>query len=255
MYANKSKDLFDKAILMSGNMLNPWAFESDVETCSRELLNQLNIQNSEFTIDELKATHAYDLIPPVFTEELQIDFFGSEQFCFVPTLDNDFVPQEPQFNIHQQNPSNVPLLIGTTSLESDWVMSFEFNNDKYPNRNPNISADLNKVMDRYFDKYYDSGEGDRFIRNFQHASDMSHGIYEFIREYVDSTKQGNVFVYQFAFDGEFSDIKGKSGAAHGDELEFLFKVNSDDNVPNNFLTRQILEHRMTSMWTNFIRFG
>ncbi|KAG4074040.1 hypothetical protein HA402_014245 [Bradysia odoriphaga] len=253
MYANKSKDLFDKAILMSGNMLNPWAFESNVETCSCELLNKLNIKISPFAIDELKATDAYDLIPPIFTDELKIDFFGSEQFCFVPTLDNDFVPQPPHLNIRYQNPSNVPLLIGTTSLESDWVMSFEFSNDKYPNKSPNISSDLNKVMARYFDEHYDSGEMDRFIRNFQHASDMSYGIYQFIQQYIDSTKQGNIFVYRFAFDGQFSDLKKNAGAAHGDELEFLFKKNSVHR--NKFYTETVLDKRMISMWTNFIQFG
>ncbi|XP_037043953.1 cholinesterase 2-like [Bradysia coprophila] len=255
MYANKSKDLFDKAILMSGNMLNPWAFESDVDKCSCELLSKLNIKNSPFAIDELKAFDAYDLIPPIFTDELKIDFFGSEQFCFVPTLDNDFVPQPPHVNIRHQNPSNVPLLIGTTSLESDWVMSFEFTNDKYPNKNPNISSDLNKVMARYFDKHYDSIEMDRFIRNFQHASDMSYGIYQFIQQYVDSTKQGNIFVYRFAFDGQFSDLKDYAGAVHGDELEFLFKKNSVEVNRNNINMEQILEQRMISMWSNFIQFG
>lgn len=252
MYASKSKELFDKAILLSGNMLNPWAFEIDVQKCSCELLNQLNIENSTFAIEELRAVPAYDLILPIFTDELMIDFFGSTQFCFVPTLDDDFVPQPPHINIRQQSPSNVPLLIGTTSLESKWEMSFEFSNDRFPNNNSNISSDLNRFLVRNFEKYYDSIELHRFIRKFQHASDMSYGIYQFIEHYVDSTKQGDVFLYRFAYDGKCVDLKEIPGAAHGDELEFLFKVNSVDAINRN---EKIMEQRMISLWTNFIKFG
>lgn len=237
--------------MMSGNMLNPWAFESDVIACTNQLLTKLYIENSTNAIEELKAVYAYDLIPPTFSDELKINFFGSEQFCFVPTIDDDFVTQPPHIYFHQQNPSNISILIGTTSLESEWTMSFEAGNYKYPNKNLNTSQLIYRFLSQIFEYHSDSPDADRFNRNFQRASDISYGIYEFIQNYIASTKQKNVFVYRFAFDVE------NNGAGHGDELRYLFKdyLLEKDGVRDNLWNEAMVTKRMVTMWANFIKFG
>lgn len=246
-------------------MLNPWAFESEAERCTYELLKQLNILNSTTAIQELKAMDAYDLIPPLFTDELKIDFFGSEQFCFVPTIDDEFVTQSPHIISHQQPPSNVPILIGWTSLESEWILSFGTSNFKYPNENVNISSYLSDFMSLAFE--CDSIEKDRFIQNFQHVSDMSYGIHKFVQNYIKSTEQKNVFLYRFAFDNKFSDFgemnAANNGAIHGDELKYIFKDNVVEKDAERFNKIDLLyeededlvKQRMVTMWTNFIKFG
>lgn len=257
MFAKKSKKLFDKAIMMSGNMLNPWAFESDVVRCTYELIKKLNIRNSSYVIDDLKVFDAYDLIPSIFSDELKIVFFGSEQFCFVPTIDDEFVTQSPHIMSHQ-SPSNVPMLIGTTSLESEWIMSFETNNFKYPNENPNISNFINDFMKSVFESDFGNVEKERFIRSFQHTSDMSYGVYKFIQNYIDWTKQERVFVYQFAVDDKFGDSDEnttKMGAVHGDELKYLFKYRFLEENSMDFFNERLTKQKMITLWSNFIKFG
>lgn len=256
MYANQSKDLFDKAIMMSGNMLNPWAFESDVVRCTYELLKKLYIQNSTYAMQELKAIDAYDLIPPLFTNELKIIFFGSGQFCFVPTIDDDFVTQPPHIISHQNTPSNIPILLGTTSLESEWILSLETNNFKYPNKNLDITKFMDDLMSQVFEHDYDSIEEDHFIRNFQPICDISYGIYKFIQNYIDLTEQKNVFLYRFAVDSDSNKKnKGSIGAVHGDELKYIFKDNFLEENATQCNKTNLLNERMVAMWTNFIKFG
>lgn len=235
---------------MSGNMLNPWAFESDTVSCTNELFNKLNIKNSTDAIEELKTIDATELIPPIFSDELKINFFGSEQFCFVPTIDDDFVTLPPHISSLQQPSSNVPILIGTTSLESDWMISFESNSFKYPNKNLNI--------DRFMSEMSQIGmENELFIREFRLTIDMTYGIHKFIQNYVNSTEQENVFLYRFSFDDKFSDVKENVGAVHGDELKYIFGSNflQEDITRNNLLNKLLTKQRMITLWTNFIEFG
>lgn len=132
--------------MMSGNMLNPWAFEIDVVRCTYVLLKELNIQNSTNVIDELRAVAAYDLIPPTFSDDILIHFFGTLQFCFMPTIDEEFATQSPHILSHQQAVSNIPLLTGYTSLELEHQMSFETYNFKYPNLNVSIANLIGNFM-------------------------------------------------------------------------------------------------------------
>lgn len=242
--------------MMSGNMLNPWAFESDVVRCTYELLKKLYIQNSTYAMKELKAVDAYDLIPPLFTNELKIIFFGSGQFCFVPTIDDDFVAQPPHIISHQNTPSNIPILLGTTSLESEWILSLETNNFKYPNKNLDITKFMDDFMLQVFEHDYDSIEEDHFIRNFQPISDISYGIYKFIQNYIDLTEQKNVFLYRFAVDSDSNKkSEGSIGAVHGDELKYIFKDNFLEENATQCNKTNLLNERMVAMWTNFIKFG
>lgn len=254
MYANKSSTLFDKAIMMSGNMLNPWAFESDVLRCTYELMNSLNIQNSSDAVDDLRALHAYDLVPPIFFDELKTNFFGLQQFCFVPTIDDEFIPQSPHILSHHQHPSNVPILIGTTTLESEWIMSFEANNFNYPNKDRLMSSFINLFMYRIINHGSDTNEKQRFIQNFQHISTMSYGIYKFVQNYVDLTKQEKVFLYRFAFDNRRDD--SNNATVHGDELKYLFRDDFlEENKTIDLPDEALMKQRMVSMWSNFIKFG
>ncbi|KAJ6641393.1 Juvenile hormone esterase [Pseudolycoriella hygida] len=254
MYSKKSQHLFHQAIMMSGNMLNPWAFESDVLRCTYELFKELNISNSTYVVDELKLIDAYDLIPPVFSDELKIVLLGFAQFCFVPTTDDDFAKHLPHIISRQGTPSNIPTLIGTTSLESDWMMSFETRNFRYPNKNFNISNFVEQFMSRTFDR--DSAEKENFIQNFQIAADINHGIHQFVQNFVNLTKQQNVFLYRFSYDksGDSRDNRANVGAVHGDELKYLFKGDFQENS-KKLPREELMSQRMVNLWSNFIKFG
>lgn len=249
--------------MMSGIMLNQWAFESDAIRYTYELLRTLNIQNSTHVIDELKTVDAYDFIPPVYTNVLQIDFFGSVQVCFVPTIDEEFVIQSPHI-LTQQNPvSNVPIMIGMTNREFEWMLSYETSTIRYPNKNLNITSSITDFIVQFFEHDFDDKQ--RFMQIFHQTAEISYAIYNFIERYVDITKQKRAFLYIFGFDGKLSKFKGTrettdvTGAAHGDDLGYLFKdyfqghgtPNNVMNLTNELITRE----RMVTMWTNFIKFG
>lgn len=249
--------------MMSGNMLNPWAFEADVTRCTYELLRKLSIRNSTSVIDDLKTTDAYDLIPPVFSDDLKIDFFGLGQFCFIPTIDEEYVRNSPHFLLHQKTASNIPILIGVTSLESEWHMSFKTSAPRYPNKNFNLMKSINNFMTQFFESSDDTVtvKKERFIQRLQHRADMSYGIYKFIQHYIKMTKQKSAFLYRFAFDGKYNIFKEKTntsyvtGAAHGDELGYLFKDCFQEETTRFNEINLITRDRMVTMWSNFIKFG
>lgn len=263
LYASKSKNLFDKVIMMSGNMLNPWAFQTDVVRCTYELLKKFNIPNCTNTIEKLRTVDAYDLIPPLFWDELLTDFFGSPQFCFIPTLDDEFAKHSPHIMAHRKPVSNIPILIGLTSLETESTTSFTTNNMEFPNKNLSIPKLINDFMGEFFERDSDTIGKDRFKQTFQRTADMEYGVHQFIKSYTNVTKQKKVFLYRFAFDGKFGHFKQNttdtSGAAHGDDLGYLFKdflyLNRGQYNKMNLKSEILTREKIVTMWTNFIKFG
>lgn len=83
-----------------------------------------------------------------------------------------------------------------------------------------------------------------------------HNSIRSIRRYLNSGV-GNVYLYLFSYDGERNFMKRSmnttiEGAVHADELGYLFDM-SFFGEPN--LEDQLLLDRMTTMWTNFVKYG
>lgn len=295
LYAISSRHLFHRAILMSGSMLNPWAFTGNNTRCTRNLLRKLKVNETDVKIlkrrlQKLNAT--------LFVQSsYYFIFFGSPEHCFVPSFDENFAPESPEHMVASKRPVNaVPLLVGATSIEfeSNFPLDFVMQNVALPNANKTIQHLLNDFMKRSFKLSGDDHGGDELdeasrethIRQLRSIADIYYGMHRFVQQYVNMTGE-NVFVYRFSFDGNFGFFKKKlttetAGAVHGDDLGYLFGgiasywiengddgqnvTTIDDNNNENTtaasqykqmdLKKEILiSTRMVKMWTNFIKFG
>lgn len=294
LYAVSSRHLFHRAILMSGNMLNPWAFTGNNTHCARSLLRDLNVNGTD--VKTLKR-RLQKLNSTLFVESwYYFIFFGSPDYCFVPSLDDNFAPESPEHMVTSKRAVNaVPLLVGATSIEfeSDFPFDFVMRNVALPNANKTIQHLLNGFMKRSFKLSGDDHGGDELdeasreghIRRLRSIADIYYGMRRFVQHYVNMTSE-NVFVYRFSFDGDFGHFKkllttDTAGAVHGDDLGYLFggvalnrvtdggdgriATHYDNDKVNTTAATQykqmdlkneiLISTRMVKMWTNFIKFG
>ncbi|CAH0731222.1 unnamed protein product, partial [Brenthis ino] len=116
--------------------------------------------------------------------------------------------------------------------------------------------EMEKIVHRFY-------FGDREI-----TDDFRHRVIDFISDfYFNHPIQGtldklyncgaNIFQYLFSYDGGINYIKNKykitsEGAAHGDELEYLFVLKEKTACSSN---DQVMIDRMTKLWTNFAKTG
>ena len=122
LYSEVSKNLFQKAIAMSGTMLNPWAFNIDYEKCANKYCDfydiNYKIDDAKFLLQNVKS----DLLYPPVVLEYYHKYFGFSDTCLVPTVERDNVKrqiiiEEPDKLVKRKPINDVPLLIGHTDVE------------------------------------------------------------------------------------------------------------------------------------------
>lgn len=242
LYANTSAGLFHRAILMSGNMLDPWAFNSAPHECSKTMSfwkhanltgNTRRLVDAKRRLQKLKASQFLTK----FSKQFAVVYFGIPEYCFVPTYDNDFANVRPSDMIKSSPPtSRVPLLIGSTANEANFNFPYEFEmrNVRFPNANTTIPTLINDYMRHLLKSpslfpFKFRKRKREFIQQLQGMTDINYGINKFLNAYTSHTVE-RVFLYRFSFDGKFGQEHNEritsvaAGAAvHGDELGYLVK--------------------------------
>lgn len=269
LYANTSKGLFHKAILMSGNMLDPWAFNSAPYECSKSMPFMLyankkfpptynNNSNSfnqilhdttiKHRLQTLKSTQFFTN----FSKQFLVIYFGIPNYCFVPTYDNEFSIKRPSDMIQEHSPSSlVPLLIGSTENEGNnhYRYEFEMKNVQFPNDNHTVvRMQIQNYMRHILNEssvspFKSHKKRQEFIQQLQGIADINYGINQFLNAYTNHTNEA-IYLYRFSYDGKFGQeynekyTSGTAGAAvHGDELGYLLKdrkmiEDEDENEKN-----------------------
>lgn len=171
IYSEGASGLFNRAIMMSGSMLNPWSYFDNRNYCLTQLSNWLprNVSNKkEFKMFDHQAMKPFlkSLNESVFSDLPDtIGHFAFRDFAytyasFVPTLEcNQFY--EPILNDVPvkllRNPkfvNEVPLMIGFTSREDEysvlWNLQNNFNGLNRPRKtNPNIERSKYNELIKY----------------------------------------------------------------------------------------------------------
>lgn len=79
-----------------------------------------------------------------------------------------------------------------------------------------------------------------------------------LQKYVENGAQ-NVYQYMFSYNGVRNFVKKRmnvldiEGAAHADEIGYLFDLSYDRDQPSEDDQRVI--DQITAMWTNFVKYG
>lgn len=274
----RSVGLFQRAILMSGSALSPFATGGaykDVATYSAKMFNCSTEEGSGEIIACLQKVPALDLVP--VQQHFNIWFINP--FLFAPRVDGDFLPTEPEILLKNGRHKRLDLMSGITSHEGGLYSIPLYANEAYraalmlnfaeigPIALEFSDADvspLNQTI-KIFDKYLKSANID--VHTADNVTEMFSDRYFTVPHDITSQMHAKnvrrwhkkVFSYELTYKGQRSfgdkyklDI-GKDYVSHGDDLAYFFEGGYFQPLDKeeDLKVRDI----MTTMWTNFATYG
>lgn len=264
---------YKKVIIQSGSSLSKTVlYEPDREAAIKiaKLLG-LDPSNSRNAVSLLAEVDAHSVIR--VATELNIEF--------KPCVETEFQEVNPFITsswINRAVPKvkDIPILIGFNEYERMFAhinqapeyfqnldifyrllnQTFDFNDTRI--------ADDDRIerMETYMRRFYlgDSAISQDVVLpiiNFDSDYMYIHPIQRSIKKYLDSSA-GDIFYYMFAYSGGRNIVKinynvTAEGAVHADDLGYLFDMSylSEQISPDD----QLILDRMTTMWTNFAKYG
>ncbi|KAL4141630.1 hypothetical protein QTP88_004237 [Uroleucon formosanum] len=278
----QSTGSFHKAIMQSGCIFNPWAFNERHTEVAFKLAEKLGCQKDEpkEIIKYLLNIPAVDLVK---CTTLKIQFAGQRNmlnFQFVPTVESEavsdrFIPAHPDILIKSASP--VPLITGTNNMEGMIVFGEHklgklFNYHKLEEirklfENAYTEEIIQKVKNFYFSEHEQSSDITKLENTCRLFSDVF-----FTKDYYRSfnnllKKDGTpIYNYEFKFDGELNACKkllfatrpifhSLKGACHADELNYLFYGQLFGFLPKANTPEYRMCRTMSKLWCNFAKTG
>ncbi|XP_045763942.1 esterase FE4-like [Maniola jurtina] len=257
LYSDKQK-VFHKVIAQSGTPQNVGTFvEADVDAAikiARYL--GLNTTNNDEALSFLtQASH--DLVTAAAVDlNLQLKPCREKSFSGI----DNFVENDPYSLTNQRKVRNTPILIGHTSRENLKLSSIYgddyFKGDPFDaviRNNFNLDEEQLEEAVRIIKRFYIGDDPvsklvESNLERFDSDIVYNHPVQRTITKLL--TENANpVYEYEFGF----VENEQETGAGNSEELPFLFqmlntKVETNDN-------NQLISDRITTMWSNFIKFG
>ncbi|XP_075989808.1 para-nitrobenzyl esterase-like [Anticarsia gemmatalis] len=236
-------DLFNKAILQSGNLVSP-------------ILHR-DVEDDEF----IRGVGWYGVLSEVFwTTDMSVKrtstmVIQTKKRKFQPCIDGEFITEKPK----NTNFRNKRIMIGNTNKE----MYFFYKNttdytSKYEEFLNYSFTGIESTDVESFKTFYSTGNTKDDAVRFGTDIAFSYPLERSVRYYLDN--RATVFRYLFSYDGERNYVKIRDniigeGATHGDELGYLFGL----RLKLFKLPLDVQDHRMisfmTTAWTNFAKYG
>jgi carboxylesterase type B len=119
-------------------------------------------------------------------------------------------------------------------------------------------AELKEIVRHFYIGDGDISESKKFeLGNFESDFIFIHPTYRTISRYL-ANNAGNVYHYVFSYTGSRNLVKRRhnvteGGAVHSDEIGYLFDISFFDETPTH--EDQLVIDRITTIWTNFAKFG
>lgn len=281
LLANESNQYFNRVILMSGSLLNPWAQFDYPEYCLKQLLYGLNI-------DPQNVSRLLTINPT----EFQADNSGVLSFvhvnvCFVPTVDQIIIGDTIDYKLHK----HIDVMIGWTSLELhnfyfemlQEIRDAYFNPFKYLILLNHTEGEVRQLWGYLKNEFINNTAAYLDINTANFATNDSKAIYWLLSKIMsdDFFKYGirnlfknlqkandpqsvNIFVYEFSYDGKFYMHRkfnnGLNGAVHGDDLALMYRTEqnlrgNNTNYDEEYKNELFVQKSLITMWTNFMKHG
>ncbi|KAI4468874.1 carboxylesterase [Holotrichia oblita] len=260
---------FHKAIIQSSNAFSAWRL--GVPNSGVILATALGISTDDpqEMINQLLALDVSDIQTTYLTLDEIVNFPIVE-----PEGENSFLTKNPLTIIREGTYNHMPLMVGHTNAEGIGLHFMYLYSDPYlliPNDlglekdSDEAKALLQKIYDFYFDGAEPTLQNNE-LSLINLFTDIWFG-YPSIRtasEHVKTAKN-SIYFYRFSADTQLNVYKRKdptvanySGAAHGDELGYLFSTSFHDYLipeitPDSVEDKAI--DRITTLWTNFAKYG
>ncbi|CAG9795463.1 unnamed protein product [Diatraea saccharalis] len=271
-----SKSLFQRAIMQSGSAISPWSFQFEPLQTAILLAKGLGYETKD-------PNELYRIFMSKTGEELMRtrvhrndgDIVLSENI-FVPCVEKNvpgvdqFLDDTPYNLLVNGRFSKVPLIIGHNNAEGYMFVGKE--NDttisklsfygamprdlKFPSEEEKI-----ETAKKLKELYMGNEEISKNILKFSFFVGESSISYPTIMttHMISKMSVQPIYSYKFSYDGWLNFVKkifgysGAPGATHADELFYIFKIKIPALV-HEYVENEMIE-RMTSMWTNFAKYG
>ncbi|XP_026739430.1 esterase B1-like [Trichoplusia ni] len=266
MYSQEK--LFHQVIMQSGTAMATSLVKYPDPSVPLKLSEQLGFKTTH-TKEALSFLASIDTkLVIVAAEELKLKYNPCVENYFENV--ERFIPDFP-INIKKPNLGNLPTLLGANKdeglvefetrtaekISQDYDMFLNYLNDNF-----NLNTEELHEMEQIVRNFY---IGDEIISKdvigglIQIYSDLMY-IYPTARTYRKYLDNGlkNIYLYMFSYDGGRNYVKDKfnvtaAGAAHADEIGYLFDISYMDKSPAP--EDQLVIDRMTTLWANFVKFG
>ncbi|XP_047994724.1 juvenile hormone esterase-like isoform X2 [Leguminivora glycinivorella] len=274
-----AKGLFRRAIMQSGSALSPFALPNDpIERASLVAAKMgYNTKNPYDLLKIYKNSTKNDIL--IASASVNSANFLSK-YIFRPCVEkqgvnnNPFLATSIQEILDSGKYNKVPMIIGYNNKEGILYVS-QLNSKVYQSLNENFASVLPDNM--YFSSIKERKATADKIKKFYFGNDtinngsvnnlidlISDVMFNYpsvtITEYFLNHNNLPIYNYYFKYDSYRNlakmllGLKNLKGASHGDELSYLFNPAVYWPLPLKGNDAKTVE-RMTSMWTNFAKFG
>lgn len=263
---SKQEKLYSKAILQSGTTLKPNGVHDADVTPALQIADKLG-----FTTDDVaEALNFIKQADPKLLIGAYSDLSLNLRACVEKQIENtESIITEHPVNLDIPKIRGMPILVGYNNREA-LLLDHNKPNDYFKDSNY-----FKDTMAQTFNIDEDFEEDIEIVRNFyvgdeEMTEDVRSDIIDFesdffynypiqgsIGKYLEN-RAGNVYQYLFSYEGGRNYIKNKfnislEGAAHADELGYLFDMSGNEEIPSD--GDQLMIDRITTLWTNFVKYG
>lgn len=291
MLSPMATGLFNRAIMQSGSALSDWSWQRNPEEAAFVLAEKLGFNSSD---KEEVLNYLRKVKPEELSKAIMVGFNILDKYCFIPVIEKRFPNVESFINakpidiIKSGKYKRVPFIMGFNSKEAaffinrivngdvDWNKFTKFEElkldigsflpEKFKQATPQTkSAIIEKIKKFYFtpnqhivEGYIDFKTDDAFFLTTVQSVDLM------------SRHCKPAFYYEFSYNGNLNLNKkfvvyNYTGSAHADELGYIFKPDykkmqqalGDEAPRENEISQTdvTIIKRMTTMWTNFAKYG
>ncbi|KPI91074.1 Carboxylesterase 4A [Papilio xuthus] len=263
---SQQEKLFNSLIIQSGTSLLPTHIGEPESTRTLNLAAKLGFETDD--VNEALSFLTNQSPNSVIAAMQEID-------RYLPCVENDYENVEKfisdyTFNLNIPKVKNVPILIGHNDAERL---------PNHLNQNADYFDNLNIFHDTFNSAFnFNSSELINVVNNFRHFyigdeeisekelfniidfdSDFTyvHATQRSIKQYMENNA-GDIFYYMFTYNGGRNFVKKRmnvtfGGAAHADEIGYLFDISYMKDEPSN--EDQLVIDRMTTLWANFVKYS
>ncbi|CAH2064843.1 unnamed protein product, partial [Iphiclides podalirius] len=263
---SKQEKLFERVILQSGTTLCPWVME---ESNGKKLL-----QVAERLGLDVGDTDAALAFLATVDPELVIAAVSELGLQFLPCVEKEFegvesVVAEHPVNSAVPNARSVPILVGYTRNEMLFYSkrpaeSYQHGLDMFYD-NLTMTFDLgeeDRDLEKLVRQFYIGDETlslelQREITDYESDFTFNYPVHRRVHNYLENAAKVYYYVFSYYGDRNYGKIKRNltdDGVAHSDDVAYLFDISMlSTEAPTE--EDQLVIDRMTTMWTNFVKYG
>lgn len=265
-YIYAEEGLFHNVIIQSGTALAPMAVTKSDSDVPLKLAEHLGFTTNDL-YDALDFLNSMDTnLVIAATSELNLNFMP----CVEKEFDNveRYVTDLP-VKMNVTKAPTVPVLVGFTSnehgafygsLEPEAIEALNLFSGiaEYFNFDNEYLYEMEETVRRFYIGEEDINEDfKQDVIDFASDFYFGYGTRRSIDQYIQSGAD-RVYHYIFSYDGDRNLSKRQNnitvaGAVHADELSYLFDVGMFTETPTP--EDQLAIDRITTLWTNFAKFG